>query len=127
MGELPSDLVICDLLVISTGLGGLHLYTVCKEGREEDCRSYSREVSFLIKKSLVQDGGSSVRFYITYHVVSSSAKVEPPYSDQRYPQWYDLGNREEDFNVVFKALTGILHWPEIIRNCLLSFEFPPKI
>ena len=104
LGELPSDDVICDLLVFSTGLGGLHLYTVCKEGREEDCRNYSREVSLLIKKSLVQNGGCSVRLYITYHVVSTSAKVEPPHPDERYPQCYDLRNRKQDLNVVLKAL-----------------------
>ena len=96
--------MICDLLVFSTGLGGLHLYTVCKEGRVEDCRNYSREVSLLIKKSLVQNGGCSVRLYITYHVVSTSAKVEPPHPDERYPQCYDLRNRKQDLNVVLKAL-----------------------
>ena len=122
--------MICDLLVISTGLGGLHLYTVCKEGREEDCRNYSREVSLLIKKSLVQNGGCSARLYITYHVVSSSAKVEPPHPDERYPQCYDLRNRKQDLNVVLKSLTIILaRVPSPLSNnlgvsimCLLTTE-----
>ena len=67
-----------------------------------------QEVSLLIKKSLVQNGGCSVKFYITYHVVSSSAKVEPPHHDERYPQCYDLCNCKEDLNVVLKALAIIL-------------------
>ncbi|XP_029214056.2 schlafen family member 5-like [Acropora millepora] len=108
LGESPSNDVICDLLVISRGLGGLHLYTVCKEGKEEDCLSYSREVSLLIKKHLVQNGGCSVKFYITNHVVSSSAKVEPPHHDKRYPRCYDLCNCKQNLNVVLKALVIIL-------------------
>lgn len=108
LGESPSNDVICDLLVIGRELGGLHLYTVCKQGKEEDCLNYSREVSLLIKKSLVQNGGCSVKFYITYHVVSSSAKVEPPHHDERYPQCYDLCNCKQNLNVVLKALAIIL-------------------
>lgn len=52
LGGSPCDDVICDLLVISTGLGGLHLYTVCKEGKEDECLHYSKEVSRLLRKDM---------------------------------------------------------------------------
>lgn len=122
--------MICDLLVISRGLGGLHLYTVCKEGKEEDCLNYSREVSLLIKKSLVQNGRCSVKFYITNHVVSCSSKVEPPHHDERYPQCYDLCNYRQNLNVILKALVILLaQVPSPLSNnlgveimCLLTKE-----
>jgi len=130
LGELPNDHVVCDLLVISNGLGGLHLYTVCREGMEDKCYDYSKEVSLNIKRKLVQNGGCSVRVYITYHVVSLSTKVEPPQSDKRYPQCYDLLNQKQGLNVVLKALVIILaQVPSLLSNnlgvdkmCLLTKE-----
>ena len=119
LGEWPSDHVVCDLLVISTGLGGLHLYTVCKEGMEDECDDYSKEVSQNLKRRLVQNGGCSVMFYITYHVVSCSTKVEPPLYDDRYPQCYDLINRKQHFNEVLKALVIVLaQVPSTLSNYL---------
>lgn len=130
LGELPNDHVVCDLLVISKGLGGLHLYTVCREGMEDECDDYSKEVSLNIKRRLVQNGGCSVRVYISYHVVSRSTKVEPPLSDDRYPQCYDLLNQKQGLNVVLKALVIILaQVPSTLSNnlgvnimCLLTKE-----
>ena len=130
LGELPSDHVVCDLLVISRGLGGLHLYTVCREGMEDECDDYSKDVSQNIKRRLVQNGGCSVRVYISYHVVSRSTKVEPPLSDERYPPCYDLLNQKQGLNVVLKALVIILaQVPSTLSNnlgvnimCLLTKE-----
>lgn len=102
-GSLCDD-VICDLLVISTGLGGLHLYTVCKEGKEEECLQYSKEVSRLVKTSLVRDEGCSVRFYISFHTCSINKEVESPLPNKQYPQGYDLKGRREDLYLVLQAL-----------------------
>ena len=103
LGRSPSDDVVCDLLVISTGLGGPHLYTVCREGKEEECLHYSTEVSRLLKTSLVRDGGCSVRFYVSSHVSSISKDVESPLPDKRYPASYDLKGRRDALNLVLKA------------------------
>ena len=108
LGGSPCDDVICDLLVISTGLGGFHLYTVCEEGKKEECLHYSKRVSHLLKTSLVRGGGCPVRFYISYHVSSSSKKVEFPLPDEGYPQSYDLKGRRKDLDLVLKALVIIL-------------------
>lgn len=108
LGGSPSDDVVCDLLVISTGLGGLHLYTVCKEGKEEECLHYSKEVSLLLKTSLVRGGGCPVRFYVSYHITSSSKEVKSPLPDKQYPPSYDLKGRTEDLDLVLKALVIIL-------------------
>lgn len=130
LGGSPCDDVICDLLVISTGLGGLHLYTVCKEGKEEECLQYSKEVSHLLKTSLVRDGGCSVRFYISYHTSSVSKEVEFPLPNKQYPQGYDLKGRREDLNLVLKALVIVLaKVPSLLSSklgvtfmCLLTRE-----
>ena len=108
LGGSPCDDVICDLLVISTGLGGVHLYTVCKEGKEDECLHYSKEVSRLLKTCLVRDGGCSVRFYISSHTSSISKEVESPLPNTQYPPGYDLKGRREDLNVVLKALVIVL-------------------
>ena len=104
----PCNDVICDLLVISTGLGGLHLYTVCKEGKEEGCLQYSKEVSRLLKTSLVRDGGCSVKFYISSHTCSMSKEVESPLPNKQYPQGYDLEGRRRDLYLVLKALVIVV-------------------
>ena len=130
LGRSPSDDVVCDLLVISTGLGGLHLYTVCKEGKEEECLQYSNEVSLLLKTSLVRDGGCSVRFYISSHTSSISKEVESPLPDKRYPASYDLKGRKDALNLVLKAFVIVLaKVPSLLSSklgvtfmCLLTRE-----
>lgn len=107
LGELPNDHVLCDLLVIGTEMGGIHLYTVCEEGSEDECLVYSKEVSQMIKRSLVRAGGCPARVYVSYHVVSHSSKVEWPLPDKRYPRSYDLQDREH-LNVVLMALVVLL-------------------
>ena len=131
LGGSPSDDVVSDLLVISTGLGGLHLYTVCKEGKEEECLRYSKEVSHLLKTSLVRGGGCSVRFYISYHTSSIISKeVESPLPDKQYPECYDLKGRRGSLNLVLKALVIVLaKVPSLLSSklgvtfmCLLTRE-----
>ena len=108
LGGSQCDDVICDVLVISTALGGLHLYTVCKEGKEDECLHYSKEVSRLLKTCLVRLGGCSVRFYISSHTSSISKEVKSPLPNTQYPQGYDLKGRIEDFSLVLRALVIVL-------------------
>lgn len=128
LGGSPCDDVICDLLVISIGLGGLHLYTVCKEGKEEECLHYSKEVARLLKTCLVRDGGCSVRFYISFHPSSISKEVESPLPNTQYPQGYDLKGRREDLNLVIKALVivGLKIPLPLCRKFLTGTSLPTR-
>ena len=49
LGGKPMDGVICDLLLISRNMGGLHLITVCQDESEGYLR-YSKEVAQNIKE-----------------------------------------------------------------------------
>lgn len=104
----PMDGVICDLLLISRNMGGLHLFTICQGEVEGYLLQYSKEVAQKIKRRLVRDGGCMAKFYVSYHVVSSRDKVELALPDDRYPPAYDLKTNRDKLNKVLQALVIIL-------------------
>ena len=61
-GGTPMEGVICDLLVISRNMGGLHLFTLCHSDADDRFLNYSREAARSIKISLVKDGACREKF-----------------------------------------------------------------
>lgn len=104
------DGVICDLLLISRNMGGLHVFTLCHSATDDRFLKYSKEAAQSIKKSLVKDGACRRKFYVSYHVVScaDTAEIEPATRDVRYPKGYDLKSSREKLNEVLKAMVFIL-------------------
>lgn len=109
-GGTPMDGVICDLLLISRNMGGLHLFTLCHSATDERFLKYSREVARSIKISLVKDGACREKFYISSHVVSCSEEslIELEAFDDRYPKGYNLNSSREKLNEILKSLVIIL-------------------
>lgn len=109
-GGTPMEGVICDLLVISRNMGGLHLLTLCHSDADDRFLNYSREAARSIKVSLVKDGACREKFYISPHVVScmeeSDIKLES--CDGRYPKGYNLESSREKLNEVLKSMVIIL-------------------
>lgn len=110
--------VICDVLLVSRDLGGLHLYTICHTA-DETSRHYSKEAAQSIKKRLVENGARGEKFYVSYHVVSCTAEVkaEFPSCDDRYPECYDLKSDRKKLNEILKAMVVIL---AAVRSTLSS-------
>ena len=104
-GGTAIDNVICDVLLVSRDMGGLHLYTLCREVDEESLL-YSKETALSIKKSLSENGARGEKFYVSYHVLSCSAgvEVELPSPDDRYPKFYDMQSSREKLNEIVKAM-----------------------
>lgn len=104
------DGVICDLLLISRNMGGLHLFTLSHSASDNRFLQYGREAAQSIKRSLVKDGACRSKFYVSYHVVSctDAAEVELASRDVRYPKGYDLESPREKLNEVLKAMVFIL-------------------
>ena len=116
LGGKPMDGVICDFLLISRNMGGLHLITVCQD-ESEGYLQYSKEVAQNIKRSLVQEGGCMAKFYVSYHVVSRCDEVVLALPDDRYPQAYDLKIDRKKLNQVLQALVIILaKFPSMLSN-----------
>ncbi|KAL9988173.1 hypothetical protein ACROYT_G002582 [Oculina patagonica] len=109
-GGTPMDGVVCDLLLISRNMGGLHLFTLCHSATDDRFLKYGRETARSIKRSLVKDGACKRKFYVSYHVVSCAdiAEVELASRDVRYPKGYDLESSREKLNDVLKAMVIIL-------------------
>ena len=66
-GARPRGL-ICDLLLLSQGLGGLHLLTICKPGSKKSLTCYSQTTARDLKKFLESEGGCDEKFYISKDV-----------------------------------------------------------
>lgn len=107
VGGDAMDGVVCDVLLISRNMGGLHLFTICQGDVGEEFLQYSNEAAQKIKRSIVKDGGCTEKFYISSHVVSTDSKklVSP---NTRYPLSYDLNTDRKKLNKVLKALVIIL-------------------
>ena len=102
--------VICDLLLVSRNMGGLHLFTLCHSAADDRFLTYSREAARSIKTSLVKDGACREKFYISSHVVSckEDSVIELESFDDRYPKGYDLKVSREKLNEVLKSMVIIL-------------------
>lgn len=109
-GGTPIGGVICDLLLISRGMGGLHLFTLCHSAGDETFLQYSRKAAQSIKRNLVENGACGEKFYVSYHVVSctEAAEIGLALPDTRYPTSYDLKMPREKLNEVLKAMVIIL-------------------
>lgn len=108
-GDRPSGL-ICDLLLVSQDMGGLHLVTLCEPGSEKNVNHYSLETARDLKISLVLEGGCEEKFYIYSHVVpcSSTTNIDGPHANMLYPEPYDMGCSPEKLNKILEALVIVL-------------------
>ena len=117
---------ICDLLLISRDMGGLHLLTLCEPGSEEEVSVYSLASAQALKNSLVLEGGCNKKFYISNYVVPCSATTTTDglcSANKRYPKQYDMGYSREKLNDILEALVIILaKVPSTLSNSLgISF------
>ena len=108
-GVRPSGL-ICDLLLVSQGMGGLHLLTICQPGFEKSIASYSQTTARDLKKFLESEGGCDEKFYISKHVVSCSVttNLDGLGASSLYPAVYDMGHTPEKLNKILNALVIVL-------------------
>lgn len=108
-GARPSGL-ICDLLLISQDMGGLHLVTLCEPGSEESVFRYNLTTAGDLKKSLVFEGGCEEKFYISNHVLPCSAttNIDGLGANSLYPPAYDMGYTHEKLNKILEALVIVL-------------------
>lgn len=107
-GARPSGL-ICDLLLVSQGMGGLHLLTLCEPGSEESVTRYSLTVTKNLKRSLVFGGGCKEKFYISNHVIPCSAtNIDGLDAHSLYPEVYDMGHTPGKLNKILDALVIVL-------------------
>ena len=108
-GARPSGL-ICDLLLVSQGMGGLHLLTICEPGSEKSMTCYSQTTARDLKKFLESEGGCDEKFYISNHVVSGSAttNLDGFVANSLYPAVYDMGHTPEKLNKILDALVIVL-------------------
>ncbi|RMX58230.1 hypothetical protein pdam_00000211, partial [Pocillopora damicornis] len=104
-GGTAIDSVICDVLLISRNMGGLHLYTIC-DAADEKSMKYSKKAAQSIKKKLSENGARGQKFYVSYHVLPCGAggEVGLPVPDDRYPKSYDLLTPREKLNEILKAM-----------------------
>ena len=104
-GGTAIDSVICDVLLISRNMGGLHLYTIC-DAADEESMKYSKKAAQSIKKKLSENGARGQKFYVSYHVLPCGAGgvVGLPVPDDRYPKSYDLLTPREKLNEILKGM-----------------------
>ena len=125
-GARPSGL-ICDLLLVSQGTGGLHLVTLCEPGTEESVTCYSLTTARDLKKSLVFEGGCEKKFYITNHVVCCSATTNVDGlglgANSLYPSMYDMGYNPEKLNKILEALVIVLGKVPSTLSSVLGVSF----
>ena len=62
-GGTAIDSVICDVLLISRNMGGLHLYTIC-DAADEKSMKYSKKAAQSIKKKLSENGARGQKFCV---------------------------------------------------------------
>lgn len=108
-GGTAVDSVICDVLLVSRNMGGLHLYTLC-DAADETSFQYSKEAAQSIKKRLSENGAMGQKFYVSSHVLPGRAgrEVKLPSPDDRYPKSYDLLSPREKLNEILKAMVVTL-------------------
>ena len=110
--------VICDVLVVSRNMGGLHLYTLCGTV-DETSQNYSKEAAQAIKRSLDNHGARGQRFYVSFHVVSCCGRgeVTVPLRDDHFPESYDLISPREKLNEILKAMViGLTAVPSTLSS-----------
>lgn len=115
------DCVICDLLLFQEALGGLHLFTLCFDGRETQSLSYAQTTAKALKRAFVVDGGCQEKFYITYHLVpcteTSHMQFDRLFPDNRYPNEYRLDFSQEKINKILKSLVIVIaEVPSVLSN-----------
>ena len=121
-GEVPESGVVCDLLLFSYQLGGLHLFTLCDTAKTNaHLLSYSHNTAKALKKALVTDGGCHEKFYISYHVVPcrtpSSVEIGQPFPDSRYPEEYKLEKPPAKLDKILESLVIVLAAvPSVLSN-----------
>lgn len=106
MKKKPIDGVVCDLVLISPNMEGLHLVTLCSGSEFEPFLQCSREAAESIKRRLVQEGACREKFFISYHVVSCEGTTKPALTYNWYPPGYELDRKK--LNEVLKALVILL-------------------
>lgn len=120
MNGSKEDGVICDLLLFSRDLGGLHLFTLCNSESEGLFLPYAQSTAKALKKALVSDGGYHEKFYISFHVVpchAATVQVGPFSPDRRYPREYQLESSREKLNGILKSLVIVLaQVPSVLSN-----------
>ena len=117
-GGKAIDGVICDVLVVSRNMGGLHLYTLC-DTEDETYQRYSKEAAQAIKRSLDDHGARGQTFYVSFHVVSccERVKVELPSRNDCFPKSYDLVSPEEKLDEILKAMViGLTAVPSTLSS-----------
>lgn len=113
-GESPplDDGVICDVLLFSSNLEGLHLFTLCNRDEDDEfCRTYNFSTTKALKKALVVQGGCSEKFYITPHVVNCLAPIEQQISltySSPYPVGYEMTQHRGKINQILTSLINVL-------------------
>lgn len=113
VGGAPFDGVICDLVLVSRNLRGLHLLTLCDSADDGKFLEYSREVAQKIKVGLAKDGACCQKVYVVPHVVRCTDDTTKAMQslnirdDHQYPKSYDLTSRQV-LNEVLKSLVIIL-------------------
>lgn len=109
IGGTAIDSIICDVLLVSRNMGGLHLYTLCDKA-DETSFQYSKEAAQSIKKRLSENGARGQKFYVSSHVLPCRAgrEVKFPSPDDRYPKSYDLLSLKEKLNEILKAMVVTL-------------------
>lgn len=115
------DGVICDLLLFTREMKGLHLFTLSDSESEETFMPYAQTTARALKKALVTDGGCLEKFYITPHVVpcrTVTAQVDVKFSaDSPYPAEYQLESSREKLNEILKSLVIVLaQKPSMLSN-----------
>ena len=113
--------IFCDLLLFDQELGGLHLFTLCTSVTETESLPYAQTTAKVIKRALVVNGGCYEKFYISYHLVSCTAKSAVPLGlpspDDRYPVDYQLESPQGKVKEVLKSLVIVLaKVPSVLSN-----------
>ena len=116
-----NDGVICDLLLFSREMKGLHLFTLSDSESEEKFMTYAQTTARALKKALVINGGCHEKFFITPHVVPCCAvtvQVETELTaDSPYPVEYQLESPREKLNEILKSLVIVLaQKPSMLSN-----------
>ncbi|XP_022781911.1 schlafen family member 11-like isoform X3 [Stylophora pistillata] len=123
-GGTAVDSVICDVLLVSRNMGGLHLYTLC-DAADETSFQYSKEAAQSIKKRLSENGARGQKFYVSSHVLPCRAgrEVKFPSPDDRYPKSYDLLSPRGKLNEILKAMVVTLAAVPSTLSCKLGVTF----
>ena len=105
IGGTTIDSVICDVLLVSTNFGGLHLYTLC-DAVDETSLKYSQKAAESIKKHLSGNGAMDQKFYVSYHVhlCLAGEEVVRPLPNDLYPRTYNFHEEDNNLDKILKAL-----------------------